>query len=1028
LLAKNMNTTTSHLFLLSKTDVLQPHAISISSFSTLAAPEVEPEVSSLEAQKDEIMKEIRIATHDNIQEILDSAEPSLKEAWEKALKQMEQQERRLKKNSSRASRPATAAATTSLLDLLDPSVEDSLPTLTPSIFPREESSSRGGASPSLLDLLDTPIEGDAASASTMMDDLLADESLDDDHVALADVVPGKVDAVSLMDLLENEDDDVDGLFSALSTADIATTYGEEDNRFEEDTLLGSSEGDNSGDDVESSESLMDLLMDESSFETFDDEEIVEPPAIDQQIRGISTVNEGPPRISSLADLLDADELHDDGDASNNDWLLKSDGQGSYEDESVEDLQSYNSVMSRGIALLTSMTDSQWRALDRHVVEDETNDDDDETEDEFESADGVEEEFVIEEDLDDEHSALYEDFAEEIYAQASGANHEGTNEVLAKLEVFLEVLLSSNGLSLTTEEYNIILLQLASTSGYSKDGAIALLMQVYSHMTVSDRDGFTHAIMIPTLVRRGQAPIAAAEVILDMITNDQYVFNNSEALIQAMMCLERCNRLSQAEQLIRTIMNNQDERITVPVQAINPLMRMYKAEQKMDEAMDLIDDYIQEAGLGHHTNELFSNVINWPRRNAQGERVNILTLQTFLFNKLKRFEYDKSSRAKPNNFIWQKLIGELAKSAPKEGKSTETELVQDILWLMLKRNPSYWPNGDLLKYGLEVAARHSDAKLAVELLHRLLAKPPPSVNETIFKTGEGMEDEVEERPAPALIPPQAFLLAMQTCVTMRDSSSVSDLLMLLGHPDVNVPRPVHLQSMNQAVRVFASASNWSEARVTLTAMKDRGLQASDEALGAMIHSLAVAQRPTEALEVFCDIESGQFGDVKPGILSFNAKMLALMQMKSWQDVIDLQEDIKSAGLVLSSVAFQGVILASMKLGDKSSVLEAIETATKSHIHLNRSCFEQSIKCLFPELVTDQPSIKALRLQLREFVDTPIGPSLTKAYLNLSRALRVAEVEEERESSKTIRQEDIDSRRKNAWEKAHASLVKLYREAR
>jgi hypothetical protein len=86
----------------------------------------------------------------------------------------------------------------------------------------------------------------------------------------------------------------------------------------------------------------------------------------------------------------------------------------------------------------------------------------------------------------------------------------------------------------------------------------------------------------------------------------------------------------------------------------------------------------------------------------------------------------------------------------------------------------------------------------------------------------------------------------------------------------------------------------------------------------------------------------------------------------------------------------------------------------------------MKCLLPDLAgREKLQISEVRQKLRTFADTTDQEELMKAYMDLSRSLRVAEVEEERQKSRNIRQEEIDTRRQESWEKAHLSLIELYK---
>ena len=945
------------------------------------------------------MREIRLATHQNIQQIL-SSEPKLKASWEKTMERMERNKRIPRKQprrspasaemswrSDQTDYPTSTAApmmgASNLMDLLDQPFGESSPSFhdtTGGSSSYHDTTTTGGGDNT---------ESTSSETSFLLDSLLRpiEPPIETHHDSLP---TSATTASSLMDLFENIDEH-----------ELSTKQQQDADIFSSDAVVPTTMSDT-------------IVLDDAATTTL-----------------------SMPRSVSLMDLLELDTVSSDSpkefgeSVDTNDhppamnWTDSLDF-GTQHSIVGEDEISYTTVISQGVALLASMSENQWRLLenDEEVAEVPTSLQDDQ------SGIEAEEELIVLDEVaaslhgveEEELLVLDEEYDTENLIEDEGGD-EASKESLLRMETMIQKALSNN-LSLSTEEYNLILLQLASTSVYEKQDAIDMLMQVYTHMNSFDveasPDGFTYAIVIPALSKKGEAPIAASKIIIDLVHAD-YLFDNNEALVQAMTCLESCKRLEPAEKLVRHILSNDEERMTFPVEAIMPLLRMYKAEQKVDDAMDLIDDFILEAGFGQHMDELFTTVLSWPRWSSNGERVNIQTLHTFLFNKLKSSERD--GRSTVEHRVWKRLVMELAKSAAKQGQSMETQLIQEIMWLLLKGNPSYWPDTVLLKHGLEVAARHDDSKLALELLQRLLARPQP-MHQYGFDELGGAEAVVPETMR-SIIPPQALPLAMQICVAAKDSASITSLLTMLNHPDLDIPDPLIRQTMDQAVRGFAGASNWDEARATLNAMGVRGLVPSDEAFGAVIHSLALAKNPSEALQLFKEIENGEFGDAKPGLSSYNSKMLALMQLKAWQDVIELQREMKQAGLPSSSVAFHGVILASMRLGDEGSVVEAIEDAIKLGVSLNHSCFDQSLKCLFPDLVVDRPSIPEIRLRLRERVDTASNDELGKAYLNLLRSLRVAEVEEEREVHRNVRQADIDTRRQTAWEKAHASLVQLYR---
>ena len=198
---------------------------------------------------------------------------------------------------------------------------------------------------------------------------------------------------------------------------------------------------------------------------------------------------------------------------------------------------------------------------------------------------------------------------------------------------------------------------------------------------------------------------------------------------------------------------------------------------------------------------------------------------------------------------------------------------------------------------------------------------------------------------------------------------------------------------------------------------------EEAYGTVIHSLAVSKRTEEAGELFLAMDSGQFRDkISPGRTCFDGRMLAYMEANAWEETLAFHSKMKEAGIPWSPLCFQGVLLASFRLGDRAKALEAIEGALVSGMKMDHNCCEISMRIILGD-VLKTGNIQQVRTKLRHigeqnrFLQTPS--------LNLSRALRAAEVEERRQPTDGLKLHEIVSRRDHAWNSAIKHLVHFAR---
>ena len=191
----------------------------------------------------------------------------------------------------------------------------------------------------------------------------------------------------------------------------------------------------------------------------------------------------------------------------------------------------------------------------------------------------------------------------------------------------------------------------------------------------------------------------------------------------------------------------------------------------------------------------------------------------------------------------------------------------------------------------------------------------------------------------------------------------------------------------------------------------------------MHTLAVTKRAEEVEDLFSSMDSGQFNDgISPGLTCFNARVLAYVQKNAWEDLLAFHSRMQEDGIAFSPTSFQGVLLASFRLGNRARALEVIEGALRSGMKMDHDCCELSMKLLIGDKL-ETGSIPKMRTKLRDIGERNMR--LKSASINLSRALRMAEVEEQRQPNDGLKLHEIVSRRDRAWNDALQQLVDFTR---
>jgi hypothetical protein len=354
-------------------------------------------------------------------------------------------------------------------------------------------------------------------------------------------------------------------------------------------------------------------------------------------------------------------------------------------------------------------------------------------------------------------------------------------------------------------------------------------------------------------------------------------------------------------------------------------------------------------------------------------------------------------------MWNQLISTLVRTFRIHQKSNSTSFLHGVIWHFLKRKSGDYLGTSSIDCALNIASLHKDPELSIELLRHMLdvqAKAsPPNRN----------------RNGRLSIPPQVFQAALRTSIMCKSSVSVVALLSMLNNSNLDFPPPLVSEYMNQIISGFVFMKEFEKAKAALHTMTEERLVPSDEAIASVIRGLAMSEQPETAITFLQVIQEGGFGKVVLGNASNDAKYFVYIQMKDWNQIITaFQDETKALNFKPTPFVFQSVILASDRVGDKEGTI-------KSGGSLNRECFHQLLKCLLPELARE--SIQETRLLLRNLYERTSDKSVAEHYLDLSRSLRTAELEDDRASMQRIRHFEKDNRIE-AWANVHKSLLQLY----
>jgi pentatricopeptide repeat protein len=164
-----------------------------------------------------------------------------------------------------------------------------------------------------------------------------------------------------------------------------------------------------------------------------------------------------------------------------------------------------------------------------------------------------------------------------------------------------------------------------------------------------------------------------------------------------------------------------------------------------------------------------------------------------------------------------------------------------------------------------------------------------------------------------------------------------------------------------------------------------------------------------------MKTGRFGsDIMPGPTSYNAIILDCIQSNSWSDALEIYDEMKENGVVPLESTCVGLLLSSFKEGGRSRTIKFIEELVKTKVSVNADICMMALRLLIPDIAKTTEFV-AMRNQLRSLSDI-------ESVHALNRAIRSAELEEQREPSTGLPRGKINERRAAAWHEVLMHLTK------
>lgn len=194
--------------------------------------------------------------------------------------------------------------------------------------------------------------------------------------------------------------------------------------------------------------------------------------------------------------------------------------------------------------------------------------------------------------EEEDELLYKELLEEDEINLSNSNAEELCQMLNEAR--------TGSLALTTDEYNVLLLDALLGPSWSTDEILGVAMKIYRHMEDLDRIGSTASapnndtleMLLLALSRRLLCFKTAFGLVQEQSTPSFMSRWNRFSISEAMLLCERLNEPAAAQTLLKHVQGDEDRKYRIPVQAYRSLIHLAKMNDEPERAIEALEAFLE----------------------------------------------------------------------------------------------------------------------------------------------------------------------------------------------------------------------------------------------------------------------------------------------------------------------------------------------------------------------------------------------------------------------------------------------------
>ncbi len=301
------------------------------------------------------------------------------------------------------------------------------------------------------------------------------------------------------------------------------------------------------------------------------------------------------------------------------------------------------------------------------------------------------------------------------------------------------------------------------------------------------------------------------------------------------------------------------------------------------------------------------------------------------------------------------------------------------------DPTYFPDQQLLRQGLEACEVVADSDLVLDLLRRAIVNYSPS--QLLLSTSA-----LHQQPH---VPIRNFITGMNICLKDKNMDACEKILQVSKQIDM---APTNRRSLYVLMlKGYASVGDTESTLEIIEAMNDELLNPCEECYGALFYAFAMSNQLDQARLLLTEMESGT-SPIRPGPTCYDGFILACARARAWEDILTAYDTMQSSHIPLSAASSHGILLAAAKMGHRQKVIPYVHSFVTSHAQLHGDGAMLALRILLNGVVIggndtpDELTLDEIRERLRMFGQSQ--PTLQGPCLNLIRSLRMAEFEEAR----------------------------------